>query len=102
LIAQTDLKADFLRNALFALRSAPESWFVVLGGQEVEKASLTVFASDSLVESGVDARQWIKELSVHIQGGGGGQPFLANAGGKNPAGLVAALDAAREKWAQRA
>ena len=100
LIAKTDLKADFLRNALFALRSAPESWFVVLGGQEAEKANLTVFASEHLVESGLDARQWIKELSVHIQGGGGGQPFLANAGGKNPAGLVAALEAARAKWAR--
>ncbi len=95
LIAQTELKADFVRNALFALRSAPESWLVVLGGCEGEKVGLTVFASDALVAAGVDARQWIKELSGHIQGGGGGQPFLANAGGKNPGGLGAALTQAR-------
>ena len=44
-----------------------------------------------------NASQWIREVSSHIQGGGGGQNFFATAGGKNPSGIPAALEAIKSK-----
>ena len=53
--------------------------------------------SDSLVKSrNIDASEIIKKVADEIKGGGGGQPFLATAGGKNPSGIGAALKKAVE------
>jgi alanyl-tRNA synthetase len=54
---------------------------------------LTVALSDDLVQRGLNASALIKEVAKLIQGGGGGQPHFAQAGGKNPDGLTAAVDA---------
>ena len=53
---------------------------------------LTVMISDDLVASGLKAGQLVKEAARLIQGGGGGQPHFATAGGKNPEGLISAVD----------
>ena len=52
--------------------------------------------SDNLIKNaGLNASSMIREVSVEIQGSGGGQPFFATAGGKNPAGIDSALSKAR-------
>jgi alanyl-tRNA synthetase len=56
-----------------------------------------VMVSDRLInEKKINAISIIKEISAEISGGGGGQPFLATAGGKNPAGLQKAISKAEE------
>jgi alanyl-tRNA synthetase len=57
---------------------------------------LVVNFDESLVARGLDAVQVVRELGKHIGGGGGGKPTLAEAGGKNPDGIAAALAAAKE------
>jgi alanyl-tRNA synthetase len=53
--------------------------------------------SDDLVKTGLNAGQIVREAAKHIQGGGGGQPHFATAGGKNLDGLAAALDEITQK-----
>ena len=64
----------------------------VAGIEEDEKCGLVIMASDALVSAGIDAAKLIREGAKHIQGGGGGQPHFATAGGKNKNGLNAAID----------
>ena len=60
------------------------------------KAILSCYISKELVASkNLNAGTIVRELGKHIQGGGGGQPFFATAGGKNPKGIEAALEAAK-------
>ncbi len=95
--AQVDLDPASIKDIAFQLRSELDALFLVIGSAANEKATLTVALSDNLVkEKGWNAGKIIRDLSRHIQGGGGGQPFFATAGGKNPAGIGAALTAARE------
>lgn len=56
-----------------------------------DKANLVVAVTDEAVKAGVKAGDLIKAIAKHINGGGGGRPQLAQAGGKNPAGIAAAL-----------
>ncbi|MCA1747718.1 MAG: DHHA1 domain-containing protein, partial [Bacteroidales bacterium] len=71
--------------------------FLVLGTNQNKKALLVVMISDNLVkEKELNASEIIRKISVEIQGGGGGQPFFATAGGKNPDGIPAAMEKARE------
>lgn len=66
------------------------SAFVVLGAEIDGKAQLVVALGDDIVnKTGLNASQLIRDLAKEIQGGGGGQPFLATAGGQQPAGLPA-------------
>ena len=70
-----------------------EKMMFVAGIEEPEKCGLVVMLSDSLVASGLDAAKLIREGAKHIQGGGGGQPHFATAGGKNIDGLTPAIEA---------
>ncbi|MDX9812134.1 MAG: alanine--tRNA ligase, partial [Bacteroidales bacterium] len=88
---------EIIRHIAFRIRNLEGNYVAVLGSSSGEKASLTVLVSDSLIkERGLSAVNIIKEISSEINGGGGGQPFLATAGGKKAAGLPAALQKARE------
>ena len=60
------------------------------------KVNIVVALSDELVNNGMNAANIIKSISSKIEGGGGGQPHLATAGGKNPGGIQAAFDEARK------
>jgi len=71
-----------------------EKLFFITGNILDGKPSLTVLVSDDLVAKGLNAAQIIREISKEIQGGGGGQPFFATAGGKNTAGLSVAINKA--------
>ena len=63
------------------------------------KPGLAVLISENLIkERGFNASEIVKNLAKHIQGGGGGQPFFATAGGKNPDGLEKALAEAKKMF----
>ena len=65
---------------------------MVIGSENAGKANILVTVSDDLVKlRNISAVTIIKEISGEINGGGGGQPFLATAGGKNPEGISRAL-----------
>jgi alanyl-tRNA synthetase len=69
----------------------------VIGSAIGDKANIVVMVSDSLVrEKNINAVNIIKEISAEINGGGGGQPFLAAAGGKKPEGIKNAIARAAE------
>ncbi len=89
--------ADFLKNIAFRIRNLPGNHVLILGAAIAGKANILVLVSDSLVsEKGINAVTIIREIAGEINGGGGGQPFLATAGGKNPLGLANALKKAEE------
>jgi alanyl-tRNA synthetase len=90
-----DADAVILRDAAFKLKNEVENLFLVLGTKQEEKALLVVMISDNLVkEKGLNAAEIIRTIAKEIRGGGGGQPFFATAGGKDPAGIPAAIEKA--------
>ena len=87
------MEAQHVKDIAFQLRSQfPEHLLVVIGSEAAGKPTLTVSISDDLVAEGKNAGQYVREAGKLIQGGGGGQPHFATAGGKNPEGLKAAVD----------
>ncbi|TNF48780.1 MAG: hypothetical protein EP305_04555, partial [Bacteroidetes bacterium] len=69
-----------------------------IGGKDGDKCSLSIIASDSLVkDKGIHAGNLVREAAKLIQGGGGGQPFFATAGGKDASGLKAAVAEVRKQ-----
>ena len=87
------LPADAVKDIAFQLRAEVPNALVALGSMNQDKPLLTCAASDSLVqEHGVNVGKIIREAAKLIQGGGGGQPHFATAGGRNADGLSAALD----------
>lgn len=91
LTARVGLDADSTKNVCFEWKRTQQNLVAVLGNVQDGKALLSVFVSDDLVEKGKNAVTIIREIAKEIQGGGGGQPFFATAGGKNPNGLDAAF-----------
>ncbi|RAK70150.1 alanine--tRNA ligase [Hymenobacter edaphi] len=84
--------ADALKTLAFGLRQVTENLVLVLGADVDGKPQLAVMLDDELAKGGkLNASQLVRELAKEIQGGGGGQPFFATAGGKNAAGLDAAI-----------
>jgi alanyl-tRNA synthetase len=70
---------------------------VLVGGVEEDKVTLVAMVDEALAKSGkLRAGDWVKEIALIVGGSGGGKPTLAQAGGKNPAALAAALKAAGE------
>lgn len=70
--------------------------FFVGGIKDGAKCALMVALSEGLVKEGLHAGKLVKDAAKHIQGGGGGQPHFATAGGKNPEGLDVAVDSILE------
>ncbi|MBQ9003675.1 MAG: alanine--tRNA ligase [Eggerthellaceae bacterium] len=92
-----DADTEALRNTWDTVRnrmSAPGA--IVIGTVKDGKPVIMAAGTDEAVAAGFHAGNIIKEIAKHIQGGGGGKPTMAQAGGKNADGLDAALDAARE------
>ena len=89
--------ADTLKNIAHQIRNSGDDIVLVIGAETAGKASLLVMVSDKLVnEKKISAVNIIKEISPNIEGGGGGQPFLATAGGKKASGIRAAIEAAEK------
>ena len=92
-----DMDTGALRNTWDIVRSRlPKPGALVIGTVKDGKPVIMAAGTDEAVAAGFNAGAIIKAISKHIQGGGGGKPQMAQAGGKNPDGLDAALDAARE------
>ena len=88
--------ASAAKEIAFGMRAGIDNLFLVLGSENDGKATLSVLVSDELIVSkGLNAGNIVRELAKSIQGGGGGQPGFATAGGKNPQGLDDALKLAR-------
>ncbi len=82
-----------VKDIVFALRQEqPENLFIVIGSVYNDKPQLTISASADLVERGINAGKIVGQAAREMQGGGGGQAHFAQAGGKNPAGIKAAMD----------
>jgi alanyl-tRNA synthetase len=95
LFKKVDLDAASIKDICFELGGQFEDLFLVFASELNGKAILSCYVSKPLVEShDLNAGQIVRTLGKYIQGGGGGQPFFATAGGKNPAGISEALKAA--------
>lgn len=95
LAKKVDLDAGALKDLAYQLGDELESLFVIFGTEQNGKALLTCYISKNLTsEKDLNAGTIVRELGKYIQGGGGGQPFFATAGGKNPAGINEALQKA--------
>ena len=92
--AVVPMPAQSAKDLAFKLAQAqPENLFVALGTYEADKPMLTVMISQDLVKNNhLNAGQIVREAAKLINGGGGGQPHFASAGGKNKDGLSAAVD----------
>jgi alanyl-tRNA synthetase len=89
-------QADIIKLAAGIIRNSSENTVLVAGSAAGGKANLLVMVSDKLAAKGkTDAVSLIKEIAPEVGGSGGGQPFLAIAGGKNPDGIDKALEKAR-------
>lgn len=96
LAKKIDLDAAGIKDLCFELGSQFENLFLLFGAENNGKAILSCYISKALVASkDLNAGTIVRELGKHIQGGGGGQPFFATAGGKNPNGLEDAIQAVK-------
>jgi alanyl-tRNA synthetase len=95
LAAEVDLSAPAIKDLSFELGQNKDNAFLVLVTQKGGKPVISCYISKELVAArSLNAGAIVKELGKHIQGGGGGQPFFATAGGKNTEGIPAAIAAA--------
>jgi alanyl-tRNA synthetase len=91
------LDAAGAKDLAYALKNETENLFLVFAYESEGKPGLAVMISENLVkEKNIDASKIVRELAKEIQGGGGGQPFFATAGGKNSDGIEKALEKAKE------
>ena len=89
---ELDLDATGIKDVSFKLGIEFKNLFLLFATNQNGKALLSCYISKELVkEKGLDAGKVVRELGKYIQGGGGGQPFYATAGGKNPEGIKEAL-----------
>jgi alanyl-tRNA synthetase len=100
LIALVELpNAESLKKLAYELKNEVANAFVILAAKIEGKPQVAVILEETLVTSkGLNAGQIVRELAKEIQGGGGGQPFFATAGGKDLGGLEKVVAKAREMF----
>ena len=97
LARKLDLDAAGIKDLSFEMGGNKDNLFLLFGTEQNGKALLSCYISKELVAAkNLNAGTVVRELGKFIQGGGGGQPFFATAGGKNPAGITEALEKARD------
>jgi alanyl-tRNA synthetase len=94
------VKGGPLRDLSDRLRRQEKADGAIVGSVDDGRAFLVVNLDQSLVDRGLDASSIVRELGAHIGGGGGGKPTLAEAGGRNPAGVREALAAGKRVVAE--
>ncbi len=93
---KVDLDAGGIKDLCFEMGKNRDDLFLLFATEQNGKALLSCYISKEIVtEKNLNAGTIVRELGKYIQGGGGGQPFFATAGGKNPDGIEAALRKAR-------
>ena len=96
LAKKVDLDAAGIKDLAFQMGNDHDDLFLIFGSEANGKAILSCYISKGVVATtDLNAGQIVRELGKYIQGGGGGQPFFATAGGKNPDGIDEALQAAK-------
>ncbi len=91
--AQVNLDAGSIKDLLFQFKGEFSNFVGVVGGQDGDKCSLSIMIEEEIAKANdLNAGTMIKEVSKHIQGGGGGQAFFATAGGRNADGLARAIE----------
>ena len=92
--AKAPIAPDAAKDLVFKVRElCPENLVCVVGSVFNDKPMLNIMLSDDMVKDhGLNAGQMVREAAKLMQGGGGGQPHFASAGGKNADGLSAAID----------
>ena len=91
--------AEAIKTISFEMKNQLPGSVICLGAEVEGKAHLSLIISEELVkEKNLDASKIIREAAKEIQGGGGGQPFYATAGGKNPEGILPALEKMRSAF----
>ena len=88
---QVDLAPNLIKDIAFGLKDAQPKLVMVIGSVVDGKPTLTVMLGPDIVARGINAGQVVREAAREINGGGGGQPFFATAGGKNPEGIERAI-----------
>lgn len=84
---------NVVKAAVYMVKSdAPENTVLLAATRMHGKPTLTIFVSDDLVKKGMNAGKMIREAAKAIQGGGGGQPGFAQAGGRNEEGISLAME----------
>jgi len=97
LAKQVDLDPNGAKDLAYELGALGTNIFVVLATAEEGKPTISCYISKELVnEKSLNAGNIVRELGKYIEGGGGGQPFFATAGGKNSTGIAEALEKAIE------
>jgi len=97
LAKKVDLDVNGAKDLAYELGQNKDNLFLVLATINQDKPMLTCYISKKLVQSkNLNAVEIVRELGKYIQGGGGGQPFFATAGGKNPNGIEQALSEAKK------
>ncbi len=97
IVAEVHGGPNDLRQLIDQLRRKAAPVAVLLANRQEEEKKVTLIAglSRDLVDRGLDAVKWVRAVSAIVDGGGGGRPDLAQAGGKLPEKLPEALAAAR-------
>jgi len=95
LAAQINLDQSTIKDLAFQLGSEIDNLYFIVGSNIEGKALLTVYISKNSTSDSLDAGKIVRELGKLIHGGGGGQPFYATAGGRNPDGIKEALEKAK-------
>ena len=95
LAAEINLDQSTIKDLAFQLGDEIDNLYFIIGSSIDGKAMLTVYISKNSTNDSLDAGKIVRELGKLIHGGGGGQPFYATAGGRNPDGIKEALEKAK-------
>ena len=90
-----DMDTGDMRSLSFKFRKE-KNLIMILASKDNKKAILTVLITDDLVDKGLDASSFVKEIAKEIEGGGGGQKFFATAGGSKIDGIDKVQNKAKE------